>query len=125
MKITKELIERVAGDMEVSFEELEKFAALGSERIFAKGDYLFHESAPRRWFGIVLEGKINLQRGLAGRHVTIACLTEGAVIGESLFIDDLDHSVSGLALEEAHVWVIPKEDIEIFKTEKPEIYYHI
>ncbi|MDF1658060.1 MAG: aspartate ammonia-lyase [Verrucomicrobiales bacterium] len=125
MKITKELIERVAGDMEVSFEELEKFAALGAERVFAQGDYLFHESAPRRWFGIVLRGKINLQRGLAGRNVTIACLSEGAVIGESLFIDDLDHSVSGLALEEAHVWAIPKESIEVFKNEKPEIYYHI
>ncbi|MGY8640705.1 MAG: aspartate ammonia-lyase [Verrucomicrobiales bacterium] len=124
MKITRELIERVAGDMEVSFEELKKFAALGEEKTFPQGDYLFHESAPRRWFGIVLDGKIDLHRGLAGRNVTIACLKEGAVIGESLFIDDLDHSVSGLALEETSVWAIPKEAIEKFRQENPKTYYH-
>ncbi|MEM6915354.1 MAG: aspartate ammonia-lyase, partial [Verrucomicrobiota bacterium] len=125
MEITRELIERVADDMEVSFEELEKFVALGGDRVFEQGDYLFHESAPRRFFGIVLEGRINLQRGLAGRNVTIACLTEGAVLGESLFIDDLDHSVSGLAVTASHVWVIPREKVETFREEKPEIFYHI
>src|SRR6056297_2626427 len=119
MEITRERIEQVAGDMNVSFEELEKFAALGEKRTFTKGDYLFLESAPRQWFGIVLTGKINLQRGLAGRHVTLAILSEGAVIGESLFIDDLDHSVSGLALEEVEVWAIPSEKIEAFREAKP------
>ena len=125
MKITKELIDRVAGDMEVSFEELEKFAAMGAERVFAQGDYLFHESAPRRWFGIVLKGKINLQRGLAGRSVTIACLSEGAVIGESLFIHDLDHSVSGLSLEESNVLAIPTKALPAFHADMTAIYYHI
>lgn len=125
MDLTQELIERVAEDMGVPAAELKKFVALGEEQVFPQGEYLFHESSPRKWFGIVLEGKIDLQRGLSGRHVTIACLTEGAVIGESLFIDDLDHSVSGLALGETHVWVIPRQEIERFREEKPEIYYHI
>jgi len=125
MEITPERIEQVAESMDVPAHELEKFIALGEKRVFPKGDYLFHESAPRRWFGIVLEGKINLQRGLAGRHVTIACLTEGAVIGESLFIDDLGHSVSGVALEEAHVWTIPRAKLETLREEKPELYYRM
>lgn len=125
MEITRELIERVAGDMDVPYEELEKFAARGELRAFMKGDYLFHESSPRQWFGIVLTGKINLQRGLAGRAVTVACLTQGAVIGESLFIDDLDHSVSGLALDDVEVWVIPKSEIERFREEKPDAFYRM
>jgi len=125
MEITRELIERVAGDMDVSFEELEKFVALGENKTFEQGDYLFHESSPRKWFGIVLKGKINLQRGLSGRHVTIACLTEGAVIGESLFIDELSHSVSGLALDEIEIWAISKDRIETFRAEKPEIFYRM
>ncbi|MEX2581075.1 MAG: aspartate ammonia-lyase [Verrucomicrobiales bacterium] len=125
MEITRERIEEVAGDMGVSVEELEKFVALGEERVFLKGDYLFHESAPRQWFGIVLEGKINLQRGLAGRHVTLAILSEGAIIGESLFIDDLDHSVSGLALEEVHAWAISREKLASFRDENPEVFYRM
>lgn len=125
MEITSELIDRVAGEMGVPAEELVKFVEMGIEQVFPKGDYLFHESAPRQWFGIVLRGKINLQRGLSGRHVTIACLTEGAVIGESLFIDDLAHSVSGLALDDTHVWTIPKAKLELFRHEKPEIFFRM
>ncbi|MAS95590.1 MAG: aspartate ammonia-lyase [Verrucomicrobiales bacterium] len=125
MEITRELIHRVAEDMGVSAEELVKFAAHGEKLTFPKGEYLFHESAPRRWFGIVLEGKIDLQRGLAGRHVTIAVLKEGAVIGESIFIDDLAHSVSGFALENTEVWVIPRAKIEAFREEKPDLFYRM
>lgn len=125
MEITRELIERVAGDMDVSSDELEKFVALGETKTFEQGDYLFHESSPRKWFGIVLNGKINLHRGLSGRSITIACLTEGAVIGESLFIDELSHSVSGLALDEVEIWAIPKSRIESFREKKPEVFYRM
>jgi len=125
MEITKEQIERVAESMGMPPAELESFVALGEKRSFAKGDYLFHESAPRRFFGIVLKGKINLQRGLSGRNVTIACLTEGATIGESLLIDELAHSVSGLALEDVEVWAISKESVANFRVLKPEIYYQM
>ena len=56
MEITREQIERVAASMEVPLEELEKFVALGEKRSWSKGDYLFHESTPRRFFEIVLRG---------------------------------------------------------------------
>lgn len=125
MEITPELIERLAADMDVSADELKRFAALGKKRKYSTGDYLFHQSAPRRFFGVVLRGKINLQRGLAGRSVTIACLTEGAMIGETLFIDELDHSVSGLALEDTEIWVVTREAIEQFRLEQPQIFHRM
>ncbi len=125
MEITRELIERVAGDMDISATELKKFVALGETRTFSQGDYLFYESSPRKWFGIVLRGKINLQRGLSGRNITIACLTEGAVIGESLLIDDLSHSVSGLALDDTEIWAIPRAEINTFREEKPETFHRM
>ena len=125
MEITPELIQKVATSMEVPSAELEKFVALGEKRTWPKGDYLFHESTPRQFFGIVLSGKINLQRGLSGRNVTIACLTEGAVIGESLFIDELSHSVSGLALEDVEIWAIARDRIDAFRAEKPELFYRL
>ena len=125
MEITPELIQKVATSMEVPSAELEKFVALGEKRTWPKGDYLFHESTPRQFFGIVLSGKINLQRGLSGRNVTIACLTDGAVIGESLFIDELSHSVSGLALEDVEIWAIARDRIDAFRAEKPELFYRL
>lgn len=125
MEITEELVVRMADDMGVERDDLAHFVAFGERRRFGTGDFLFHESAPRRFFGIVLKGRINLQRGLAGRSVTIACLTEGAVIGETLFIDELDHSVSGFALEETEVWAVPRESIEAFREERPEAFYRM
>jgi len=125
MELTKELIRHVAGEMEVPFEELEAFASRGEMRNFKQGDYLFHEASPRQWFGILLEGKIQLQRGLAGRSVTVALLSDGAVIAESIFIDDLDHSVSGLALEDVSIWAIPRVEIEAFKKENPKAFFHM
>ncbi len=125
MKLTEELIRRVAGEMDVPYEELEEFASRGELKTFKQGDYLFHEGSPRQWFGIVLKGKINLQRGLSGRSITIACLSDGAVIGESLFIDDLAHSVSGLALEDVEVWAISRELIQAFKLENSDSFFRL
>jgi aspartate ammonia-lyase len=125
MEITREQIANVAASMEIPADELANFVTLGEKIRFRKGDYLFHESTPRQFFGIVLAGKINLQRGLAGRNVTIACLTEGAVIGESLFIDELSHSVSGLALDDVELWAIARARIENFRREKPELFYRL
>ncbi len=125
LEITPELVARVADDMGVSVVDLDRFVALGSRRHYDTGDFLFHESAPRRFFGIVLKGRIGLQRGLAGRSVTIARLTEGAVIGETLFIDELDHSVSGQALEDTEIWAVPREGVESFHRDCPEAFYRI
>ncbi|MCB1231662.1 MAG: aspartate ammonia-lyase [Verrucomicrobiae bacterium] len=125
MEFSRELVQRVAGDIGVSTDDLMKFAALGEERDFEKGEYLFHEGVPRQWFGIVLQGRIELQRGLSGRHVNIAVLSGGAVIGESLFIDDLNHSVSGQAKEKTRVWTIGRARIEALREEKPELFYRM
>ena len=125
MEITHDQIARVAEDMDVPVAELARFVSLGRNRIYPTGEYLFHQSAPRRFFGFVLRGRIHLQRGLAGRSVTIACLTEGAMIGETIFVDELAHSVSGLALEETEVWAIDRELVEQFRVERPEIYYRM
>lgn len=125
MEITSQLIERLAEDLDVSPEELAEFVSCGERKVFPKGDFLFHESSPRQWFGIVLEGKVNLQRGLSGRNVTIACLTEGAIIGESMLINDLSHSVSGFALEEVAIWAIAKPKLEAFRTQNPSVFYRM
>jgi aspartate ammonia-lyase len=125
MEITEELVAEMAEDIGVAREDLARFVALGERRRFGTGDFLFHESAPRRFFGIVLTGRINLQRGLAGRSATIACLTEGALIGETLFIDELAHSVSGFALEETEIWAVSRERVEAFREERPEVFYRM
>ncbi|HUF62616.1 MAG TPA: aspartate ammonia-lyase [Verrucomicrobiales bacterium] len=125
MEISSELIERIGRDTGIAIEELEGFVAQGAKKTFAKGDYLFHESSPREWFGIMLEGRVDLHRGLAGQNVTVGALTEGAVISESLFIDEHSHSVSGLAQSDVEIWAIPRARVLAYKETKPDVFYRM
>jgi len=125
MEIDRVVLERVASDTGISLEELQSFFDLGQNREFNQGDYLFHESSPRQWFGVVLDGRIDLIRGLAGRTLTIGCLTEGAIISESLLIDEHAHTVSGLAQTDVRIWAIARSEVAAFKEAKPDVYYRM
>lgn len=125
MKFTPELVQRYADDIGISVEELQSFMKLGREKVYQSGDYLFHESAPRKWFGFVMEGKVDLLSGLSGRHVSVGCLGEGAIINESILMDELAHSVSGLAVGEVKVWTIGRDVVLAFREAHPEVYYRM
>ncbi|MEP4079827.1 aspartate ammonia-lyase [Haloferula sp.] len=125
MKLTEELIQTHANAIGITPAELKSFVDLGEELVFAPGDYLFHESSPRQWFGFIMSGAVDLQRGLAGRSLTVARLVEGAIISESLLLDELPHTVSGLAHDEVRLWAIPKDRIRVFQEEHSEIYFRM
>ena len=125
MDLTPDVIEQFARDTKISLDKLERFLTQGETIRFAQGDYLFHESSPRQWLGIVLEGRVDLHRGLAGRNITVGCLTEGAVISESILIDEHAHSVSGQAQNEVLIWKIDRAKVEAYREAHPKVYYKL
>ena len=48
---------------------------------YKAGDYLYHESTPRLWMGIVEEGEVEIVRGLHGSSVRLATLIPGIQTG--------------------------------------------
>ena len=64
---------------------------------YEAGAFLFHESTPREWMGIVMAGEIDVVRGLHGRQRTLASMRAGALISEGILLDDLAHSSSAVA----------------------------
>ena len=125
MELTPQYIEEFSKDVEIPLEQIESFLALGEKRKFSQGDYLFHESSPREWLGILLQGRVELLRGLAGRKYTISVLTEGAVINESIFVDEQAQSVSGLAGTDVEIWAIDRDKVLSFRDQSPETYYKL
>lgn len=125
MNISPEQIEQIAQDLALSAEEAAQFISFGEIRPFAKGDYLFHQSAPRQFLGFLLSGSIELQRKAGNQKVAVACLTSGAVIGETILIDDQVHSVSSIALEGGEMWLIKWDAIERFRDENTDLYYRM
>ena len=53
MQIERTRIEQAARATGIDIDDLAAFFAEGEERIYAPGEWLFQESTPRRWAGIL------------------------------------------------------------------------
>src|SRR6187399_1142261 len=96
------------------------FSALlqtGEAVTYPAGEYLYHESSPRLWLGIVLEGEVEIIRGSNARTVTIATLVNGALISEGTILDDTPHAGSAVTRRGAVVWQIPKQALDLTRVE--------
>ena len=87
---------------------------------------LFHESTPREWLGIVLEGHVDLVHGLHGRTTHLATLTGGAILSEGILLDESAHSTSAYARGSGvKILQIPQAVLQEVKSAKPETYFRI
>ena len=107
MNIPPERIATLAQTMGVPATDLAGIIDRGSSHAYKAGDYLYHESTPRLWMGIVEEGEIEIVRGLHGHSLRLATLTPGTGSSEGVMLDDLPHSGSAIALTAVRVWQIP------------------
>ena len=106
-------------------EELGSLAGHARIITYQRGPYLFHESQPRRAFGVVLRGRVQIQKGPPSRPQVLYVLDKGASYGESSLLDEYPHSTSGVAIEDAEVLEIPREVFERLSTEQPPLYSSI
>src|SRR3954468_2546814 len=83
--------------IDVPIGELAAIVERGRAVAYEAGACLFHESTPREWLGIVVEGQVEVVRGLHGRRTHLATLTGGAVISEGILLDECAHSSSAFA----------------------------
>src|SRR5262245_37279541 len=120
------LLEAPASAIGVPVSELAAIVEKGQEVSYDAGACLFHESTPREWFGIVLDGRIEILRGLHGRTTHLATITEGALLAEGILLDDRAHSASAYARGgKATLLQVPRRVLDDARTAKPEIFYRI
>jgi aspartate ammonia-lyase len=125
MKTLIELLEAPARTMGVDVAELLAVAQRGQQVSYEGGACLFHESTPREWFGIVLDGDVEIVRGLHGTRTHLATLTGGALVSEGIVLDDCAHSASAYARGSAKVLQIPRAVLNEARAAKPDVYYRI
>ncbi len=125
MIIEASIIRQAAQASGIGEEDLAVFFAEGRQHIYQPNDWLFQESTPRRWAGIILEGEIELVRGLHGTSRHIATMVAGALISEGAFIEGDSHSTGAFTRSGATVWEIAREKIDAFRTKRPELFYRI
>jgi aspartate ammonia-lyase len=106
----------------LSADELEYIAGFARIVSYQPGAYVFHQSQPRRFWGFVISGRIELRKGPRGRPRVVFVLGPGASFGESGLLDDYPHSTSGYVIEAADTIQIPREAIVRIAAERPELY---
>jgi aspartate ammonia-lyase len=125
MKLDSNTLAEAAQRIGIKPEELQAVFKRGTAVTYQPGDYLFHESTPRQWLGIVLEGEVDLVRGQFGKSVLVGLAQPGALLSEGVMLDDAPHGTSAVAHQGAKVWQISRADLEVVRKESPEVYYRI
>ena len=126
MKDIIQKLEAPARAMGVPVAELAAIVEQGQVVAYDAGAYLFHESTPREWLGIVVDGEVEIVRGLHGRQTHLATLTDGALISEGMLLDECAHSASAFARGAGtRVLQVPRAVLDEVKASKPDIYYRL
>ncbi len=125
MKIEKNSIAKAAKASGISEKDLTAFFAEGKQHVYKANEWLFQESTPRQWAGIILEGNIELVRGLHGSSRHIATMIAGALISEGTFLEGDSHSNGAYTRDGATVWQISKEKIDVIRENNPDMFYRI
>jgi aspartate ammonia-lyase len=125
MIIERSIIRQAAQASGISEDDLAVFFAEGRQHIYQPNEWLFQESTPRQWAGIILEGEIELVRGLHGESRHIATMVAGALISEGAFLEGDSHSNGSFTRGGATVWQISREKIDAFRAERPDQFYRI
>ena len=121
----KRAINRASKKMGVNLDDLMEFLKRGEEKTYAAEEWLFHESTPRLWAGIVFDGDVTIIRGVHGSTGQIAVLTPGATISESALMEEEAHATGAFTRTGARVWQISLSAIATYRAEKPEQFYRI
>jgi aspartate ammonia-lyase len=109
----------------IATEDLAAIVQQGAKATYSAGDYLYHESTPREWLGIVLEGEVEVERGAQARTTTLATFVPGAIFSEGVMLDDSPHASSAVTRQGATVWQVRRAALEQARAEKPDVFYRI
>jgi aspartate ammonia-lyase len=120
-----EILKSASKRIGVEQAELKTFFDHGEQRTYDAEDWLFHESTPRRWGGIILDGEVEIVRGLHGSSKQYAVLGAGEMISEDAFLGDVPHTSGAMTRLGATVWQITTKQIDAFRSEKPELFFRI
>jgi CRP/FNR family cyclic AMP-dependent transcriptional regulator len=113
-------LRRVPLFAELSDAEIERVAELARERAYPKGSVILFEDDPGDALYVVVTGCVKVVLiGEDGREVILSVLKEGDFFGEMALIDDEPRSAHVIAMEDANLLVLRREDFQLRLREAP------
>jgi len=103
-------------------DELRFLVQLAEVRTLPSGTHVFRESEPRRAFGVVLGGRVEIRRGAEPGAEVVFVLHEGDSYGEGSLLEEYPHSTSAVVVDDARVVEISRDKLRVVIEERPELY---
>src|SRR5262245_5273715 len=125
MESLETIIARAARAMELAEADLRAIFGQGAQKTYEAEAWLFHESTPRDWAGIIQAGDVEIVRGLHGSSTMLARLGPGARIAEGALLDNSPHTTGAFTREGAVVWQIPRAVWEAARQTSPAVFYRV
>lgn len=125
MLIKQKTIKLAAKATGITEKDLTTFFTEGQEQGYRPNEWIFHESTPRRWVGIILEGGVELVRGLHGSSRKVGSMLAGSMISESAFLGDDTHVNGAFTRNGVKIWQVSREKIDVFRETEPDFFYRI
>jgi CRP-like cAMP-binding protein len=105
-------------------EELGRLAGAARERTYPKNSVIVFEDDPGDALYLVADGQVKVVLiGEDGREVILAVLAEGDFFGEMSLIDDEPRSAHVIAMDDARLLVLRREDFQRAMEEFPRIAF--
>ncbi len=113
-------LRRVPLFADLSDADVERVAELARERTYPKSSVILFEDDPGDALYVVVTGRVKVVLvGEDGREVILSVLKEGDFFGEMALIDDEPRSAHVIAMEDANLLVLRREDFQQRLREAP------
>lgn len=98
---------------DIDSEGLEKLSKIVNKLSLKKGEQLFKEKDDTRGVFLLHSGKVEISRVTAdGWRQTLTVVTPGDFFGELSILERRHHVASAVAVEDAELFLIPKEEFD-------------
>ena len=98
---------------DIDSEGLEKLSKIVEKLSLKKGEQLFKEKDDTRGVFLLHSGKVEISRVTAdGWRQTLTVVTPGDFFGELSILEKRHHVASAVAVEDAELFLIPKEEFD-------------
>lgn len=90
---------------------------------FAKGEYIFHEHWPARFYFQVEEGSVKMFNSGENNDYIQGLFAQGESFGEPPLISDFSYPADAKAITNCRIWVLKKADYLRLLRENPDIHF--
>ncbi|MEA2041614.1 MAG: aspartate ammonia-lyase [Bacteroidota bacterium] len=100
--------------------EIKNISALATLKALGKGDVIFEEHNPRKNIYLIYAGEVELfKKSAFGEEKRVTFMRAYDFLGEAAIVDESPHGTSARTLSKAKIFIIKKEDFNIYLENNP------